>query len=205
YNAYVVLSDDRALLIDTGVALHEESLLGTLREVIGARQLVVWITRIELDNLGNLARIVETMPPPLPARRILIGNNLAEFGFARLQIYEALIRTLGSTWLWDKDTRTLFTTDIFCTDMLENAKQSVLRRDEARLQNAQQMRQFILRKFDWLAPVDTTPLRAVWDKFFADIHPEVIAPIRGRVQVGAPLVARTVAAYREAAFAAQTA
>jgi len=56
------LSPDRALLIDTGVALHEESLLGTLREVIGSRQLLVFITRIELDNLGNLARIVEMFP-----------------------------------------------------------------------------------------------------------------------------------------------
>lgn len=228
YNAYVVLSDDRALLIDTGVALHEESLLGTLRNVIGSRQLVVWITRIELDNLGNLARIIEDFPgvqvitgnvvplfklvhisetiaPPLPARRILIGNNLAEFGFARLRIYEALIRTLGSTWLWDDKTRTLFTTDIFCTDMMERADQSVLRRDEVGFQTAEQMREFILRKFDWLAPADTTPLRNAWTRFFSEIRPAVIAPIRGRVQVGEEIAARAIETYGRAAFSVQMA
>ena len=223
YNSYVVLSDDRALLIDTGVALHEDSLLQTLRDVIGPRQLVVFITRIELDNLGNLGRIVELfpgvqvttsnvvplfklvhisddIPPPLPARRILIGNTLAEFGFPRIHIYEALIRTLGSTWLWDKNTQTLFTTDIFCTDMLEQPGQSIFRRDEAGLQSSNIMREFILGKFDWLALADTAPLLARWNKFFSEIHPTVLAPIRGRVQVGRATASATIEAYRKAAL-----
>ena len=195
YNAYVVLSDDRALLIDTGVALHEDSLLQTLREVIGSRQLVVFITRIELDNLGNLGRIVEVfpgvqvttsnvvplfklvhisddIPPPLPARRILIGNTLAEFGFPRIHIYEALIRTLGSTWLWDKNTQTLFTTGIFSRSHAEQPDQSNSSAGQSWLAESNcHARRFILGKFDWLALADTTPLLARWNKFFSEIHP----------------------------------
>jgi len=131
----------------------------------------------------------------------LIGNTLAESGFPRIHIYEALIRTLGSTWLWDKDTGTLFTTDIFCTDMLQSADQSVLRRDESGLQDAAATRDFILEQFDWLASANSVPLRSAWDKFFSEIHPAALAPIRGRVQVGASLVARSIETYRQAAFA----
>jgi flavorubredoxin len=223
YNEYIVLSDDRALLIDTGVALHEDSVLASLREVIGSRELVVFITRIELDCLGNLGRIfdlfprvqvttsnivpllklvhiADTTPPPLPPVRLPIGSTLAQFGFPRLRIYEALIRTLGATWLWDENTGTLFTTDIFCTDMLSSADQAVLRRDSADLQSPDAVRNFVLRKFDWLESADSKKLLPPWETFFSQVHPAALAPIHGRVQVGRDLVSQVVGTYRKAIF-----
>lgn len=225
HNSYVVLSDDRALLIDTGVAAREESLLTSLRELIGNRRLFIFITRIELDCLGNLARIlevipgaqvttsnivplfnlihvVETTPPALPPRRILIGNTLAEAGFSRLKIYEAVIRTLGATWLWDEKSGTLFTTDIFNTDMLTDRAQSVLHREEDESQSPEAMREFILQKFDWLEFADTSKLAANWDRFFSQVHPSIIAPVHGRIQVG-KAAQRAIDCYRRAAFGLQ--
>ena len=35
YNEYVILAGEKALLYDTGVALHGDSLLPSLREVVG--------------------------------------------------------------------------------------------------------------------------------------------------------------------------
>ena len=226
HNSYVILSDDRALLIDTGVAAREQSLLGSLCELIGDRRLFIFITRIELDCLGNLARIleaipgtqvitsnvvplfslihgVETTPPALPPRRILIGNTLADAGFPRLKIYEAAIRTLGSTWLWDEKSGTLFTTDIFNTDMLTDPAQSVLHREDEESQSPQTMREFILQKFDWLEFADTSKLAANWDRFFFQIHPSIVAPIHGRIQVG-QAAQRAIDRYGKAVFALQT-
>jgi flavorubredoxin len=223
YNEYVVLSDERALLIDTGVALHEESLLESLREVIGPRELVVFVTRIELDCLGNLGRIfdlfprvqvttsnivpllklvhvADSTPPPIPPVRLPVGSTLAEFGFPRLRIHEALLRTLGSTWLWDEKTATLFTTDIFCTDMLSSPDESVLRWDRTGLQSPQDIRNFVLRKFDWLETADSAKLLPPWEKFFSQVQPAALAPIHGRIQVGQDLVKQVVGNFRKAMF-----
>ncbi|MPZ56034.1 MAG: hypothetical protein GEU91_05940 [Rhizobiales bacterium] len=226
HNSYVILSDDRALLIDTGVAAREDSLLASLRRVIGNRRLSIFITRIELDCLGNLARLlevipgtqvmtsnvvplfnlihpVETTPPPLPPRRILIGSTLVDAGFPCLKIYEAVVRTLGSTWLWEKKSGTLFTTDIFNTDMLAEPTQSVLHREEEDSQSAQTMREFILQKFDWLEFADTSKLAKIWDHFFSQVEPSIIAPIHGRIQLGGA-ARRAIENYRRAIFALQT-
>src|SRR6187402_3075645 len=62
YNEYLLLAEDRALLIDTGVALHGPSLVATLKEIVGSRQLAVFVTRSELDSVGNLGRIIEAFP-----------------------------------------------------------------------------------------------------------------------------------------------
>ena len=49
YNEYLVVRDERALLIDTGVSLHGASILGRLIPLVGNRHLVIYISRIELD------------------------------------------------------------------------------------------------------------------------------------------------------------
>ena len=63
-NKYVVLSDDRAMLFDTGYAAHGDSLVASLREVIGSRTLFIFITRIEMA--GHAGRHRERGADPRP-------------------------------------------------------------------------------------------------------------------------------------------
>jgi len=59
YNEYLIRHGDKTLLLDTGVALHGEQLIASLKELVGSRELIIFITRIELDCIGNLGRVLD--------------------------------------------------------------------------------------------------------------------------------------------------
>lgn len=223
YNEYLLLSPDRALLIETGVALHGPSLIPTLKEIVGSRRLAVLPMRIELDSLGNLGRILEEFPgavvgsanpvspvglvhlsdwttPKSPLTIFGLGRTLAEFGFPGLRMVEAVIRTLGTVWLHDEATDILFTTDFFCSDLLPSPNDSVMRRSGEPLVPAEGLRASILQKFDWLEVADTRALLKSWDTLFTNIKPSALAPVHGRIQVGHDLVQGVIEDYRTALF-----
>ena len=223
YNAHLLLSESSALLIDSGLAIHGSSLVSTLKEVIGSRRLALYATRIELDSIGNLGRILEEIPntivgsanpiepttlvhtsdwrtPKAPFTRYLVGDHLAELGFPRVRVVDPVIRTLGTSWLWDERAEVLFSADFFCCDMLASADQSVVRKSGDALIAPEGLRVSILQKFDWLALADTRNLARAWNALFADIHPLAIAPIRGRVQYGRAIVAQVLEEYHQALF-----
>jgi flavorubredoxin len=223
YNEYLLLSEDRALLIETGVPLHGPSLVASLQELVGSRRLAVLPTRIELDSVGNLGRILEAFPtavvgsanpiepttlvhrsdwttPCAPFTRFSVNGTLAEFGFPRLRLVDPIIRTLGTVWLWEEATEILFTADFFCSDMLASADQSVVRRSgDARIA-PEGLRASILQKFDWLELASTRNLLLAWDALFAKISPAALAPVHGRIQLGRALAAQVLEDYRNAVF-----
>ena len=223
YNEYLIMDDERAILIDSGIALHGESILASLRELIGARQLHLYATRIELECLGNHGRILDAFPnakvvtanvvpqaalfhvsgfraTTAPVRHMQMGDTLAEFGFPDIRIFQAPLRMLGTSWLWERNSRTLFTTDSFNTDMFDSPQESVLRRDGNWLAQPDFIRKTLLQKFDWLAIADTEILERDWDALFTQVAPLAIAPIHGRVQTGAEQCRRVIANHREALF-----
>lgn len=225
YNEYVILAGEKALLYDTGVALHGDSLVATLREVVGSRELLVFISRIEMDCIGNLARILDEWPGtqvvtanvvPInglvhprdrsahpPAIHMQMGDTLAAFGFPHLLINQGPIRMLGTSWVWNEASRVLFTTDFFCGDMLRNENESVARRRQDDMDTPRDIRDTLLRKFDWLDIAVMDSLERDWNELFARVSPDTIAPIHGRVQAGRGLVERVVGDYRRALFDAK--
>ncbi len=223
YNEYLIINDDKALLIDSGIALHGASILSSLRELIGMREFFLYATRIELECLGNHGRILDAFPQaklvtanvvPQAAlfhvsgfrattttvRHMQMGDTLAEFGFPDIKIYQAPLRMLGTSWLWEKKSRTLFTTDSFNTDMLDTPGDSVFRRDSDHLAQPDFIRQSLLQKFDWLAIADMEVIERDWDALFAQARPLAIAPIHGRLQLGEAHVQRVIANHRQALF-----
>jgi flavorubredoxin len=224
FNEFIILNSDHALLIDTGVALHGPSIVASLRQVLGKRELVIFTTRSEPDSLGNLSRILHEFPksqvvttsplrPPyivhlladrrpdsVPSTRARFGDRLTQFGFARIALVDPVIRLLGTTWLVDHRSATLFTSDFFGADLLQRADEPVIRPDGAALPDAISVRRSILAKFDWLARADTRLLETRWSKFFGGRSYSALAPARGRVQCGPEHVQRFLNVYRTAAF-----
>jgi flavorubredoxin len=222
YNAHLLLSESDAMLIDSGFAIHGSSLISTLKEVIGSRRLAVYATRIELDSIGNLGRILEEIPntivgsanpieptrlvhtsdwrtPQAPFTRYLVGDHLGELGFPSVRVVDPVVRTLGTSWLWDERAGVLFSADFFCCDMLAGAGHSVIRKSGDALIAPEGLRVSILKKFDWLALADTRNLERAWNALFAEI-PLAIAPVHGRVQYGRTLVEQVLKEYHQALF-----
>jgi flavorubredoxin len=223
YNEHLLLSDTHALLIETGVAAHGPSLVRTLKEVLGSRTLTVFPTRIELDSIGNLARILAEIPgtmirsanpivpttlvhrpdgstPKAPFRRLEVGETLADVGFPHVRVVDPIIRTLGTAWLYDEADEVLFSGDFFCNDMLMAPDTPIIRRDGQAYIAPEGLRACVLRKFDWLALASTENLQRAWDALFSRIKPNAIAPNRGRVEFGRDLAAAVLDEYRRAIF-----
>jgi len=224
FNKYVIVKPDAVLLLDTGVAAHCDSVMATLRDIVGDRKLVMLPTRSELEAIGNMGPIIDSFPrvqlltttralPPLglchirddkrdsvPARRIRRGESLNGLGFGNLQTLNPVIRILGTIWLYDRDLRILFSSDFFANDLMETADQSVIRRSPAGLPDPTTLRRSIVAKFDWLERAETALLRAQWNDMFRDVRPVTLAPSLGRVQYGQDLVEQVIDLYHRAVF-----
>lgn len=227
YNKNLVLSSDCVLLIETGVACHGTSLVESMKDVLSTRPLVIFPTRIELDSIGNLARLYGAFPQtalvsanPIPANRLVHlpngttpaipftpvtpGQTLAAVGFPNVLVVDPIIRTLGTAWLFDEISGTLFTGDFFCDDLLASADMPTIRRDGQPFFAPEGLRASILQKFDWLENASTTLLAAAWDALFGRIRPKAIAGVRGRVCAGEANVQELLAFYHEALFPDQS-
>ncbi len=224
FNKYVIVKPDAVLLLETGVAAHCDSVMATLRDIVGDRTLVLLPTRSELESIGNLGALIDAFPrvqlltttralPPLglchvredkresvPARRIRRGESLDGVGFGNLQTLNPIIRILGTIWLYDRDSRILFSSDFFANDLMETADQSVIRRSAAGLPDPATLRRSIVAKFDWLERAETAALRVQWNNMFRDIRPSTLSPSLGRVQDGPDLVPQVIDLYYRAVF-----
>ena len=198
YNEYLVVADERALLIDTGVALHGASILEKLIPLVGHRHLVIYISRIELDCIGNLALLLNHFKSvevatanPIPAVDLVhrastshvpvthfgFDKTFAPVGFPQMKVLDPVFRTLGTSWLFDRNTGTLFSTDSFCGDLLATSSEPVVRRSMEGAPDRAELRCQTLAKFDWLVRAETDLLRASWERLFAEIEPVALAPI----------------------------
>jgi flavorubredoxin len=63
-NGYVLLEDDEAMLVDSGVPSQEGAVVGQLRELVapGTRLTIVHTRVAELDSFGNTASVVRALP-----------------------------------------------------------------------------------------------------------------------------------------------
>jgi len=224
FNRYLALSDSHALLIDTGPPAHRAAILDALDRMVGARRLIVMVTRSELDCISNVGAIVDQFPdlrvigvmknlpllglvhmdrPPRPglsAERMPIGRTLADYGFERFKPMAPVIKTLSTIWMADEISGTLFTSDSFSADLMRGPDDPLVRRDEEGFPSPATLRRHVLAKFDWLLRANKQSLLANWDRFFADVRPLALAPGLGRIQIGRDLVAHIIRDYKIAIF-----
>ena len=229
FNKYICLSDEKALLIDTGPLAHRDQLMAAVEGVVGSRHLTVMISRSEPDAITNVGAVVDRYPDlrvlgimknlpllglvemqrkpreGLVAERMIFGRPLSDFGFPQITPHEPVIKTLSTIWIAHAQANLLFTSDSFSADLLTHGDDPIIRTQLVGRPDPATIRAHALAKFDWLEHAWTEGHARAWDRFFSERAPAVIAPGLGRIQSGAALTAQVVRDYREALFGAHEA
>jgi flavorubredoxin len=209
-----------ALLVDTGVALHEDDVIAQLGSILDpTTQLDVFFTRAELDCVGNLGRIANTFPlrsvraggvqnpfdsfdsvglvgsatAELEIDRLLGGESIALGGGGRtLEVITPAFKMLNTFWAYDEATATLFTSDVFGHTFLADPayRPVVTAADDGA--DYDQLRRNTIAKFWWLDEVVTERIGDEVEQVFAEREIERIAPAHGCVLAGRDVVQRHI-------------
>ncbi|WP_158506343.1 hypothetical protein [Tomitella biformata] len=212
--AYLLLETDTALLVDTGVAAHEQTVLGQLSGLIGPEvELSVFCTRFEGDCLTNLGPLIQQfnvvsifgggvsnpfdffddVSPQEQIRtdhaieilRKRAGDKLSLGPGRDVELVATSLRVLTTFWLFDEATGALFTSDGLGFEGLHNAGLEGLVRDAPpETLELADLAPRLFTKFDWLLRADTRPFAAELERLFATRDIRIIAPGHGRVMRG---------------------
>lgn len=212
-NSYLLIGDEDATLIDTGVAAHRGRLLEQLDLVLPKdKQLNVFLTRSEFDCIGNIAAIAEVHP----IARLLSGGNANPFdGFDQvtgvsaswesrvklsrggmsedvdLEIIVPEVRLIATFWAYDARSKALFTSDLFGhTIMSEPNGDVVIDRLEADRSTADSVRLHNSERYHWFRHARSPRPAADLRRIFGTHDIQVIAPTHGCVLKGGAVVRR---------------
>jgi glyoxylase-like metal-dependent hydrolase (beta-lactamase superfamily II) len=217
-NCYLLLSAGAALLVDTGLRVHRDSLLDQIAAFVSSQTpLAIALTRVEPDCLGNLIEIAERFN----VIRVSSQSNVIPFDYLgpfsgrfpgveivnglhpgdkvpvgpdrSLVVVEPVVRTLPTLWFFDAMTGTLFCSDFFGEDRLQKpddwGEHPV---------TAATARDHMLAKFDWIAIADTSTAISRLDSLFDNFPVEVLAPGHGLWTKGAAAVRERYGLVRRA-------
>lgn len=212
-NCYMVMEADRTYLIDTGVAAHRQMILGQLKALLPPdKPVTAFLTRSEYMCSGNLAAIcntgcidelVTTSRNPFAGSTELVrgltdnvrrtepdrGSIVPLGSSENLLIIPPLLRLLGMFWVYDKQSKTMFTSDLFGHVSVASASAPPivgnLATDDTTYET---VRTHTLMRYHWLPMATTEPLIAWMENVFDTFEVEILAPTSGAVLVGAPVV-----------------
>ena len=208
-HAYVMLDDNAAILVDTGVACHEELVIEQLQALLPRHHKVsLFMTRAEFDCVGNLGPIVSTfnvdtvysggannpfdafgylgtLDQRRPSAVIGIERGGAAFTVPlsetrQLDVFTAPLRNLTTFWAYDSATKTLFTSDVFGYTSIPSAEgPRVVDSVGSREDVVAKLEPFLLAKHWWLMRADTSEIRRALAGVFERFQVDVIAPTYG--------------------------
>jgi flavorubredoxin len=125
--------------------------------------------------------------------RVATGESIPMGGSDRLLVLPAPLRILATFWVYDKETRTLFTTDVFghtsAKSPTESPVRSSLAEDDTTYESA---RAQVLAKFPWVAYANNEPIDDKLTQLFAERQVDMIAPMHGAILRGEALVNKHV-------------
>lgn len=198
-NVYVMLNNGRSVLIDCGSHLHRAGIMADMEQVLdGAVPDYIFLTHSELPHAGNIQMVSEKWPnikvitsnvllpyieilPVLPLEQItaVTPGTTIEVGERRLVFVDALLKDQpGSQWIYDTQTKTLFTGDGFGYYQTE----ALCNRFSDEIEGGIRVDQFVpyhLRAFRFLRWVKPDRFNADVDKMFSNRDVAIIAPIHG--------------------------
>jgi flavorubredoxin len=212
-NSYALLEPGRAVLVDTGVAAFASLVVEQLERVVPeALPVSIFLTRAELDCIGNLAPISDRLNvdgvfaggnnnpfdafdavADRAAVRVHVGKRTGQLPIVlsesrSLEVFDAPLRLLATYWVYDEATRTLFTSDSFGHQLVESPDRARIATDADEC-NQDVVESHLLAKFGWIAEADTSPVRTALETVFTERVVENVAPTNGCAIVGAAAVA----------------
>jgi hypothetical protein len=122
------------------------------------------------------------------SQRIFVGD---ENRGRALEAFQAPIRLIGTRWIYDENTRTLFTSDSFSWEWSQQPEGPWFMDETDHGTTAAHVRSFLLNtRYWWLEGGDTATLRKKLAVVFDQYDIENLAPGYGRVMRGRELVLR---------------
>jgi flavorubredoxin len=221
-NSFLLTEGTTGLLIDTSLPIIGEQLVQQAAAFELETVALVFTRVVEFDSVGNAELLEQVLPidivyshflpsqwmyfraapDPPPRRRheprpLVNGEEISVGGERRVTVIDAKLKLLATAWLYDHETRVLFTSDSFSHAPAPAPGGRVLTepQDDITLED---VAGHLRTKFDWLEGADTEPLRRFLDDVFSTFDVQNIAPTFGCVLAGGPLVERHVSLVDEA-------
>ena len=223
-NSYLLTQSDAAMLIDTGFGKDEPAIRAQIESLIApGLPLSLFPLRLNefmsINNVETFAghfnvetcytsnvdaalwfdfgakangrSILESMKVTAVTRADTI--KLGQHGRA-IDVMQAPIRLIATRWLYDRATRTLFSSDMFTHVWRPRADGPWIVTDDDDTTSARELRSFLLNtRYWWLEGAPTDSIRRGIADVFAKCDVETIAPGYGCILHGRAVVARHVA------------
>ena len=220
-NCYLVTQGHHALLLDSGLSAHETSIIGMIRSLTKADTLLsIFPLRInEYMSVCNVEAIAQSFnveqcysgnpdaalwvdfgrrsdsndDRPYALKTTLVSRSeTLNVGTGRgIEVFQAPLRLINTRWMFDRETRTLFTSDSFTHEWSDSSDGPWSMSDEDCTTTPDHIRSFLLNtRYWWLEGGKTTELRRKLAAIFEKYPIETIAPGYGRVLRGRALVER---------------
>jgi len=222
-NCYLLTQSDAAMLIDTGFGKDEPAIRAQIESLIApSLPLSLFPLRLnEFMSINNVEpfaahfnveqcytsnvdaalwfdfgakvdgrSILGSMPVTAVTRADTI--ELGKIG-RPIDVMQAPIRLIATRWLYDRATRTLFSSDLFTHVWRPHADGPWVVTDANDTTTARDLRSFMLNtRYWWLEGAPTDSIRRGIDEVFAKHEVETIAPGYGCILSGRKVVARHV-------------
>jgi hypothetical protein len=220
-NSYLLTQSDAAMLIDTGFGKDEPAIRGQIEALIApGLPLSLFPLRLNefmsINNVESFAghfnveqcytsnvdaalwfdfgakadgrNILESMKVVAVTRSDTI--DLGKQGRS-IDVMQAPIRLIATRWLYDRATRTLFTSDMFTHVWRARANGPWIVTDDNDTTTERELRSFMLNtRYWWLEGAPTDSIRRGIDDVFDRYDVETIAPGYGCILRGRKVVAR---------------
>ena len=222
-NSYLLTQSDAAMLIDTGFGKDEAAIRGEIESLIApGLPLSLFPLRLNefmsINNVESFAghfnveqcytsntdaalwfdfgakqngrSILDAMPVTAVTRADTIWLGKQGRG---IDVMQAPIRLIATRWLYDRTTRTLFSSDLFTHVWRAHAHGPWIVTEANDITSERELRSFMLNtRYWWLEGAPTDAIRRGIDEVFSKHDVETIAPGYGCILFGRKVVARHV-------------
>jgi hypothetical protein len=227
-NSYLLTQSDAAMLIDTGFGKDERAIRGEIEQLIPPRlPLSLFPLRLnEFMSINNVeafaghfnveqcytsntdAALWFDFGASANGRRILDGMPITAVTRAEtielgkrgrpIDVMAAPVRLIATRWLYDRATRTLFSSDMFTHVWRAREQGPWIVTEDDDLTCARGLRSFLLNtRYWWLEGAPTASIRRAIAEVFERCDVETIAPGYGCILHGRSVVARHAAMLDE--------
>ena len=227
-NSYLLTQSDAAMLIDTGFGKDEPAIRGEIEQLIApGLPLSLFPLRLnEFMSINNVeafaghfnveqcytsntdAALWFDFGASANGRRILDGmpitavtrSETIELGKSgrSIDVMAAPVRLIATRWLYDRATRTLFSSDMFTHVWRAREEGPWIVTEDDDLTCAREMRSFLLNtRYWWLEGAPTASIRRAIAEVFERCDVETVAPGYGCILHGRSVVARHAAMLDE--------